>query len=248
MYVFDVGADNKADQRQALQRLHGRRRQVRAGRRALRRRRQPLVLEQRRPQRRLQRRDGVDARRASSSAASGCPRSAATSASAGPSATACSWPPASRSTRSTPPPRARRPVRRELSPASGILTRRPVALAWRAAAITSCTSRPIPAAQGPVTSRPARIRDRKYVGPSRSSAGSGGGSRVRLPAGVTSCTRPAPPARPRASSAAGGPAACPGRRRRSSRRPARRRSASSWPPAVPAPAGRRAPPPRCPRR
>ena len=34
MCVFDVGSDNKALQRQALQRLHGRRREVRAGRRA----------------------------------------------------------------------------------------------------------------------------------------------------------------------------------------------------------------------
>ena len=47
MYVFDVGADNKLTQRQALQRLHGRRREVRAGRRARRRGRQPLGVEQR---------------------------------------------------------------------------------------------------------------------------------------------------------------------------------------------------------
>jgi hypothetical protein len=40
-------------QRQALQQLHGRRGQVRAGRRALRRGRQPVVLEQRRKERRL---------------------------------------------------------------------------------------------------------------------------------------------------------------------------------------------------
>ncbi len=112
MYVFDVGADNKLIQRQALQRLHGRRREVRARRRARRRGRQSLVLEQRRPQRGLQRGDGVDAAGPSSSGASGCPRSAATSASAAPSATACSWPPASRSTRSTPPRRAPPPVNR----------------------------------------------------------------------------------------------------------------------------------------
>ena len=65
MYVFDVGADNKLSNRQALQRLHGRRRQVRARRRARRRRRQPLGLEQRGPRGGLQRRHGVDARRAS---------------------------------------------------------------------------------------------------------------------------------------------------------------------------------------
>ena len=49
-------------QPQALQRLHGRRRQVRARRRPLRRGRQSLGLEQCRPQPGLQRRDGVDAR------------------------------------------------------------------------------------------------------------------------------------------------------------------------------------------
>ena len=43
----------QGQQWEALQQLHGRRRQVRAGRRALRRRRQPLVLEQCRPQRGL---------------------------------------------------------------------------------------------------------------------------------------------------------------------------------------------------
>ena len=101
----------QALQQEALHRLHDRRREVRARRRALRRRRQPVVLEQRRPQRGLQRRDGLDTRRASSSGASGCPRSAATSASAGPSATACSWRPASRSTPSTSRPRAPRPAR-----------------------------------------------------------------------------------------------------------------------------------------
>ena len=42
MYVFDVGADNKLSNQQAVHRLHGRRRQVRPGRRALRRRRQSL--------------------------------------------------------------------------------------------------------------------------------------------------------------------------------------------------------------
>ena len=65
MYVFDVGSRQQALQPQALQRLHGRWRQVRAGRRARRRRRQPVVLEQCRPRRRLQRRHRVDARRAS---------------------------------------------------------------------------------------------------------------------------------------------------------------------------------------
>ena len=55
----------QAHQREALQQLHGRRREVRAGRRPLRRRRQPVVLEQRGAQRGLQRRDRVDAPRAS---------------------------------------------------------------------------------------------------------------------------------------------------------------------------------------
>ena len=43
IHVFDVGSRQQALQPEALQRLHGRRREVRAGRRALRRRRQPLV-------------------------------------------------------------------------------------------------------------------------------------------------------------------------------------------------------------
>ena len=55
----------QAVQPQAVRRLHGRRRQVRAGRHALRRLWQPMGIQQRRPRRRLQRRHGMDARRAS---------------------------------------------------------------------------------------------------------------------------------------------------------------------------------------
>ncbi len=59
MYVFDVGGEH-AVEGQALLGLHDRRRRVRTGRRALRRLRQRVVLEQRRPRRRLQRRDGLE--------------------------------------------------------------------------------------------------------------------------------------------------------------------------------------------
>ena len=112
IFVLDVGSDNKLANQKAVHRLHGRRRQLRPRRRALRRLRQPLGLEQCRPRRRLQRRDRLEPGRPSCSAASACPRSAATSASAAPSATGCSWPAASRSTPSTPPPRGRRPADR----------------------------------------------------------------------------------------------------------------------------------------
>ena len=57
LFAFDVAADNTLSNRTALRRLHDRRRQVRSGRRALRCRRQRLVLEQRRPRGGLQRRD-----------------------------------------------------------------------------------------------------------------------------------------------------------------------------------------------
>ncbi len=104
--------DNKLSNRQALQRLHGRRRQVRARRRALRRRRQPLVLEQRRPRRRLQRRHGVDARRASCIGRIRLPEVCGNVCFGGPEA----QPPvhgrrASRSTPSTSTRRAPRPAR-----------------------------------------------------------------------------------------------------------------------------------------
>ncbi|PYO53827.1 MAG: hypothetical protein DMD84_04520 [Candidatus Rokuibacteriota bacterium] len=58
--------------------------------------------------------------------------------------------------------------------------------------MTSWTSHPTSAAQNAVTARPAFTQDRKWVGPSRSLGGSGGGSTTRLPSRVTSCTRPAP--------------------------------------------------------
>ena len=61
VFVFDVTADNTDGERARLLGVHDRRRQVRAGWRALRRGRQRLVLEQRRPRRRLQRRDRLDA-------------------------------------------------------------------------------------------------------------------------------------------------------------------------------------------
>ena len=49
MSVFDVGADNKLEQSEAVQRLHDRRREMRTGRHALRRQRQHLGREQCRP-------------------------------------------------------------------------------------------------------------------------------------------------------------------------------------------------------
>src|SRR5688500_18277473 len=59
-------------------------------------------------------------RRASSSAASACPKSAATSASADPSATACSWPRASRSMPCTWACRARGRGETNLPPQRGV--------------------------------------------------------------------------------------------------------------------------------
>ena len=63
VFTFDVGSRQQALQPQAVQRLHGERHQLRAGRHTLRRLRQCLGLEQRRPPRRLQRRHGVEPRR-----------------------------------------------------------------------------------------------------------------------------------------------------------------------------------------
>ena len=61
IYVFDVGSRQQALQPEALLRLHGRRRQVRAGRPALRRRRQRVGSSNAGPHRRLQRRPRLDA-------------------------------------------------------------------------------------------------------------------------------------------------------------------------------------------
>ena len=108
IYVFDVGSDNKLSNRQALHRLHDRRRQVRPRRPALRRRRQSLGVEQCRPRRRLQRRHRLDPDGQADRPHPPAGGRAATSPSAAPSATGCSWPRASRSTPSTSAPRAPR--------------------------------------------------------------------------------------------------------------------------------------------
>src|SRR5262249_46099131 len=82
------------------------------------------------------------------------------------------------------------------SPASGSATSRPVALERSPAARPSWTSRPTSGAHSPSTGRPSRSRLRKYVGPSRSSAGRAGGSIDSLRSAVTSWTLPGPAARP----------------------------------------------------
>ena len=62
VFVCDVNDDGTTVEPPAVHRLRGRRHQVRARRRALRRQRQRLDFQQRRPQRRLQRRNRLDAR------------------------------------------------------------------------------------------------------------------------------------------------------------------------------------------
>ena len=114
----DLERRQQADQ-SALLRPHGRRRQLRPRWLARRHLRQPLVLQQCWPERRLQRRHVWDPR-ASCSGASGCPKSSATSPSAARSATASSWPAARRCTRCTP---VRKALRRAEAP-RGIAVRR----------------------------------------------------------------------------------------------------------------------------
>ena len=63
VYSFTVGTDNKVSNRKLFSDCHDRRHQVRTRWPALRRLRQCLGLQQRRPQRRLQRRHGLEPRR-----------------------------------------------------------------------------------------------------------------------------------------------------------------------------------------
>ena len=110
IFVFDVNNNGTLDQPSAVHGLHGRRREVRPGRGALRRQRQVWAASN---AGRSVGYSGVTVWNPDGQADRphpASPRSAATSPSAAPSATGCSWRAASRSTPSIPPPRARRRV------------------------------------------------------------------------------------------------------------------------------------------
>ena len=110
LHVGDVAADGRVSRRQAIPRHDDRRRELPHRRHPRRRPRQPLVLEQRRAQRRLQRRDRLEFGRRPARPHPARRRSAPTSRSADRSATGCSWPRASRCTLSTSTRRAPRPA------------------------------------------------------------------------------------------------------------------------------------------
>ena len=156
---------------QAVHRLHDRRRQVRTRRLALRRRRQRLDVEQRRPRARLQRRHGLEPGRESCSAGFAFPKSAATSPSAARSAIACSWRRASRSTRSTSGRRARQSNPRGFAPRTPRQRprsplRRLAPVAWLARSRSLATATFIAFVRSPAPSCPGRRRvQREHIQP-----------------------------------------------------------------------------------